>query len=124
MALVVASITIPKNTAAPLLTELNVYKRYVGQIQILYPDNAAYLVGVAIWNQTQQIAPAQGSNTKWIRDVGRLVTWQEQHDLGGSPRTLRIYAINEDDTYTRQVEVRIEVLDFATWAQLFDRRAG
>ncbi len=127
MSLYIGSLTIPPLTleARPLSLDLDIFQRYVDHCEILFPENAAYLVGAALFNQDMRFAPSPGSRATvgvvsrglWIRDVGP-VRWREQLDLGGTPRIVRVRAINEDDTYERDIQVRLEVVDFPNWQPL------
>jgi hypothetical protein len=126
MSIYVAALELAKNTteANPAVASLPIFERYVVRCGILFPLNAARLVGVALYNQDMRFAPAPASQAAWIRDDGRMREWSQEMDLGGTPRVIRVQAINEDDTWTRRVEVFVETTDFPHWAQLMPRGAA
>lgn len=126
MSLVTAEIALPANTPDidPLVVDIPVFQRYVAHCAIRFPGNAAFLVGAALFNYDARFAPAPASKSAWIKDDGRWVEWDEQLDLGGSPRVIRLQAYNLDDTWPRTLRLRIEALDFPNWAQLMAQGTG
>lgn len=106
--LYVAHLSIPGSTsqALPLSVSIAPAGRWITQIEIEFPPNTTYNVGVRLLDRASQFAPAIGSNAQWIRGDDERVTWRERFELTGSPYELRAEGYN---TNVGQLEVEVRV---------------
>jgi hypothetical protein len=110
--LYVAKLTVPKNTgdSAPVSIDMNPHEDVVQSAQVMFPTNAAGLVGVRILDRDSRFAPAPSSPTGWITGDGVTVEWDQDYTLSGPSHRVQVQAYNLDDTYPRTVEVRMEIV--------------
>jgi hypothetical protein len=112
MAQYVVKLTVPKNTPerSPANAELTPAVGSIERGRIMFPLNAAGLVGVRLLDRSSVFMPAPGSVTPWVTGDGVTIEWEEDYRLSGAPFRLVVEAYNIDDTYDRTIEVRLEIV--------------
>jgi hypothetical protein len=103
-------VTIPALTTEtdPSIETLKLSAGVITSISIKFPAGCHGLVGVRLFHEESQIIPiGRGS---WVRGDDETVPSTEYYDLGKGAKELEFVGINEDDTYSHTVIVRVNVL--------------
>lgn len=87
--------------------EIEIEGHVITNISVFFPPGCQALVAVSFWYGIKQIAPTEEGTD--LRGSGEAVTWDEYWELPESPCKIRIKVVNEDDTYSHIVLVRIVV---------------
>jgi hypothetical protein len=105
--------TIPPNTPqyAPIEVEIPVPSRIVTWSEAQFPMNAAMLAGIQLLDRGSRFWPAQGSPYPWITGDNNTVRSDAPYILSGVPSKIVCRMYNEDNTFERTPEVRVEVQD-------------
>ena len=108
----VVSLTVPKNTpqSKPLSVEIIPQAGSIERGRIMFPLNAAGLLGARLLDRDQQFMPAPNSPTGWVTGDGVTIEWEEDRQLTGPPYRMLLQAYNLDDTYNRTIELRLEIV--------------
>jgi hypothetical protein len=106
MAIYSAVITTNPNSAQETLIEVE--GDVISYISIRFPPGPLGLLKVAIFYGIKQIFPKE-EGTYFAGD-DETIAWEECHPLPESPAVIRVRTINEDDTYSHTIYVRIATL--------------
>ena len=101
------TITTPKNTtiAAPLRTILKVTYGVVYRLEIQLPFGNVGLLGVRIFDHTNQIYPS--TNGEYFTGQGVLLAYDDKYNKFTEPFEFEIETYNLDDTYEHKAIIRI-----------------
>lgn len=107
----VAKLTVPANTPAgsPVMARIIPAEGIVTDVQIVIPTNAAGLVGTRLKERGSIFLPAPGSYSQWITGDGETVIASDVEKKLESPPEITIECCSLDDTFSRQIEVRVTV---------------
>lgn len=77
--------------------ELEIEGDIIDMVRIRFPPGPAALLKVAIFYGNEQLFPVEEGT--FFQGDNEIIEWSEYYPLPEQPTTLRIKAINEDDTY-------------------------
>lgn len=109
---IVASITVPKNTPirSPVQEIIEPSLPIFQYGEVMFPLNAAGLVGVRLLETERQFAPTEGTGAGWYTGDNATIPISIERKLV-DPYEIRIQAYNLDDTFARTIEVRVIVVE-------------
>lgn len=87
--------TVPKATEKEY--ELEVEGDVITYVRLRYPPGSQGLLKVAVFYGIKQIFPYEEDT--WFYGDDEIIDWQEYWELPETPCTLKIKAVNEDETY-------------------------
>jgi len=97
--------TVPKATTKEF--ELKIEGDVVTYVRIRFPPGPQGLLKVAIFYGLKQIWPCEEDT--WFYGDDEVIQWQEYWELPEERTTLKIKAVNEDDTYDHSFYLVINV---------------
>jgi hypothetical protein len=105
--------TIPPNTpqSAPIEVSIEPPNRIVTRCEVQFPMNTAMLAGIQLLDRGGRFWPAPGSPSEWITGDDNVVVSDSSYILSGVPSRIAARMYNEDNTFDRTPEIRIEVQD-------------
>jgi hypothetical protein len=103
-------LTIPRNTPATALVELEVALD-VGRIvavEVQFPRGCIGLAAVAVRHEHHQLHPTNTDG--FIAAEDARIAWQEDIDFTEPPYTLTLVGYNEDDSFDHTITFRFNLL--------------